>query len=564
VDESGKVLRGVVHDPTARRMSGVAGHAGLFSTADDLNKFARALLVRDRILTPLLITKMTTPQQPTWSTDVRGLGWDIASPFANVRGDLLPAFSFGHTGYTGTSLWIDPTTQTYIILLTNSVHPVDGPDSWARVALRGKVANAVVSALSPDIDRRVAREKKPITSYTETMAGVADPMPRSGRVLNGIDVLEAESFASLSGKRIGLLTNQTGVDRNGNRTIDVLACAPGVKLVKLFSVEHGIAGTKDDENINDRVDAKTGLSIEGVYGLTPETRRPSATQLSGIDTLVIDIQDLGIRFYTYEASMAEFMSAAANNNEDVVILDRPNPLNGRDVQGPMTDEDDLWPNFNMRVPIRHGMTLGELAQMINSERKMGTKLRVIQMQGWSRGDWFDSTGLLWTNPSPNMRSLNAATLYPGVAQLEAQGSNVSVGRGTDTPFEIIGAPWISVAAAIQLAGYLNSREIPGVRFVARQFTPSSYIFANQACGGVNLIVTERNRLDSPLLGAELISALAKFFPNDFHADANRKLVGNKEVLDALNSGKDPKAVAIEWQEAIERFKETRAKYVIYK
>jgi uncharacterized protein YbbC (DUF1343 family) len=234
------------------------------------------------------------------------------------------------------------------------------------------------------------------------------------------------------------------------------------------------------------------------------------------------------------------------------------------VQGPITDAENLWPNFNMPVPLRHGMTLGELAQMINLERRIGAKLRVIAMEGWSRMDWFDSTGLPWVNPSPNMRSLNAATVYPGVAQLEGLGSNISVGRGTDTPFEVLGAPWISLPAAMKLADYLNAREIPGVRFVPRQFTPSAYIFANQDCGGLNLIVTNRSRLDSPLLGAELVAALVRFFPNDFHADAGRKLVGNLKVLDALKAGKDPKAVAIEWQDAIEDFKQVRAKYLLYK
>jgi len=560
-DEKGAMMRGAVHDPTARRMGGVAGHAGIYSTADDLAKYAKAFIDRKGFLTPQLLEKMETPQQPPWSNELRAFGWDIDSPFANNRGELFPAGSFGHTGYTGTSMWMDPASKIFVILLTNSVHPKETPDSWGKVAIRGKLMNAVASILGDEIAKRT---DKPVTTRGERAAGTRRPNDRTDQVLNGIDVLAATGFEALKGKRIGLLTNQTGVDRNGKRTIDVLAHADGVQLVKLFSVEHGIRGQQDDMNVKEQADEATGLPVISVYG-AGNKQKPSKEQLAGIDAIVVDIQDIGVRFYTYEGSTANFISAAAENNIEILVLDRPDPLNGLAVQGPMTDVENLWPNFPLPLPLRHGMTLGELAQYYNGERKVGAKLTVIPMQGWSRSDWFDSTGQPWINPSPNMRSLTQATVYPGVAMLEGGGGNISVGRGTDTPFEILGAPYISIEGAVTLASYLNARKISGVRFVPRTFVPAGgYIFEKQTCGGLNLIVTDRTVLDSPLLGAELISALVKFYPNDFHAKANRKLVGDQKVLDELIAGKDPKAVALEWRDEVEQFKTVRTKYLIYK
>jgi uncharacterized protein YbbC (DUF1343 family) len=560
-DEKGAMMRGAVHDPTARRMGGVAGHAGLYSTTDDLARYAKAFIDRKGFLTPELIEKMETPQQPPWSNELRAFGWDIDSPFANNRGELFPAGSFGHTGYTGTTMWMDPSTKIYVILLTNAVHPKETPDSWGKVAIRGKLMNAVASALGDEIAKRTS---SPVTTRGERAAGSRRLNDRTDEVLNGIDVLAATGFEALKGKRIGLLTNQTGVDRKGSRTIDVLAHAEGVQLVKLFSVEHGIQGQQDDINVKEQADQSTGLPVINVYG-SGAKQKPTKEQLAGLDAVVIDIQDIGVRFYTYAGSTANFIAASAENNIEVFVLDRPDPLNGNAVQGPMTDAQDLWPNFPLPVPLRHGMTLGELAQLYNGERKVGAKLTVIPMQGWSRIDWFDSTGQPWINPSPNMRSLSQATVYPGVAMLEGYGGNISVGRGTDTPFELLGAAYISLDGAVTLAKYLNERKIPGVRFVPRTFIPGGgYIFDKQNCGGLNVIVTDRNLLDSPLLGAELISALVKFYPNDFHAKANRKLVGNQKVLDELIAGKDPKTVALQWRDEVEQFKTVRAKYLIYK
>jgi uncharacterized protein YbbC (DUF1343 family)/CubicO group peptidase (beta-lactamase class C family) len=561
-DEKGAMMRGAVHDPTARRMGGVAGHAGLYSTADDLARYAKAFISRKGFLTPELLEKMETPQQPPWSNEQRAFGWDIDSPFANNRGELFPAGSFGHTGYTGTSMWMDPSSKIYVILLTNSVHPKETPDSWGKVAIRGKLMNAVASILGDEIAKR---SSGPITTRGERAAGSGRrPSDHNDQVLNGIDVLAATSFEALKGKRIGLLTNQTGVDRNGKRTIDVLAHADGVQLVKLFSVEHGIKGKQDDVNVKEQADEATGLPVVSVYGAGSK-QRPTKEQLAGLDAVVIDIQDIGVRFYTYEGSTANFISAAAESNIEIFVLDRPDPLNGLAVQGPVTDAEDLWPNFPLPVPLRHGMTLGELAQFYNGERKVGAKLTVVPMQGWLRSDWFDSTGQPWIDPSPNMRSLSQAIVYPGVAMLEGYGGNISVGRGTDTPFEIVGAAYIPLEGAVTLAKYLNDRKIPGVRFVPRTFVPGGgYIFDKQICGGLNVVVIDRNVLDSPLLGAELLAAMVKFYPNDFHAKANRKLVGNQKVLDELIAGKDPKAVALEWRDEVEQFKTLRAKYLLYK
>jgi uncharacterized protein YbbC (DUF1343 family) len=555
-DEHGQMLHGVVHDPTVRRMGGVSGQAGLFSTADDLAKFAQALLSGSSILSPLAIEKMTTPQQPPAATALRGLGWDIDSPFSSNRGEFLPVGSFGHTGFTGTSLWIDPTTKTYIILLTNAVHP---RGQGSAISLRAKIATAVAAAIPLTVPEQEALRWKSITGYNEAMTAEHHLSGRNGSVLTGIDVLEAQGFSSLQGKRIGLLTNQTGVDSAGHRTIDVLAHAAGVQLKAIYSPEHGVAGALDTTKIANSQDTATGVSIYSVYGATDDARRPSQDVLKQLDAVVIDLQDAGVRFYTYETTVGYFLEAAAKAGIAVIVLDRPNLINGAFVQGPLTEAGhESFTNYGP-VPVRHGMTLGELAQMFNAEHNIHANLSVIAMQGWMRGDWYDSTGLEWTNPSPNLRSLTAATLYPGVALVE--GANISVGRGTDTPFEILGAPWID---ARELAQYLNARQIPGVRFVAIEFTPSSSNFSGQTCRGVSLILTDRDLLDGPELGIELASALLKLYPEQFHAEKMMDILANQAVYDAIAKGEDPHRIALEWQDDLLKFQQLRQKYLLYK
>jgi uncharacterized protein YbbC (DUF1343 family)/CubicO group peptidase (beta-lactamase class C family) len=559
-DENERMLRGVVHDPTARRMGGVAGHAGLFSTAGDLAKFAQALLNGGGgILSAASVEKMTRPEQPPSAPVLRGFGWDIDSPFSTNRGDLLPVGSYGHTGFTGTSMWIDPTTNTYIILLTNAVHPRGKGNA---IALRSKVATAVAAALPLTTAEKEAMRWQSITGYNEAQSAARRMSVRNGNVKTGIDVLEEHDFDVLQvagrKKRIGLLTNQTGVDAQGQRTIDALDHAPGVSLDVIFSPEHGVTGTLDTTDVSNSKDAATGVRVYSVYGAKDASRRPPLDLLKQLDAVVIDVQDAGVRFYTYETSLGYFLEAAAQAGIDVIVLDRPDPINGSFVQGPVSDAGrESFTNY-WTVPVRHGMTLGELAKMFNAERKIDAKLTVVAMEGWQRGDWFDSTGLAWVNPSPNLRSVTEAALYPGVGVIE--GTNVSVGRGTDSPFELLGAPWMK---SRELAAYLNARGISGVRFVPVTFTPTSSNYSNQKCEGVNLVLTERNALDGPELGVELASALRKLYPADFKMDRMIELLVNQSAFDGLLSGKDPRRIAQDWQEDLDRFEEVRKKYLIY-
>jgi len=560
-DDHNHMLWGEVHDPTAFRMGGVAGHAGLFSTADDLGKFASALLNGGQgVLSALTVEKMTTPEQPPTATAVRGFGWDIDSPFSSNRGDLLPVGSYGHTGFTGTSIWIDPTTRTYIILLTNAVHPRGQGNA---VSLRTKLATAVAAALPLTTDQKEKLRWESITGYNEAQSAGRKLAVRNGSVKTGIDVLEEHGFDALKGtngkRKIGLVTNQTGVDREGRRTLDVLAAAPGISLEAIFSPEHGVTGELDTTEVGNSKDAATGVPVYSVYGATDAARRPSVDVLKGLDAVVIDLQNAGARFYTYETTMGYFLEGAAKAGIEVVVLDRPNPVTGSFVQGPVSDAGhENFTNYSA-VPVRHGLTMGELAQMYNAERGINAKLRVVAMDGWVRGDWFDSTGLTWVNPSPNLRSLREATLYPGVALIE--GSNVSVGRGTDTPFEWIGAPWIK---ARELAQYLNARAIPGVRFVPVSFVPTRSVYSGQVCQGATIVLLDRNTLDGPELGVELASALHKLYANDFKLERIKELLVNEAVYDALRAGTDPRRIAQDWQAGLEKFMEIRAKYLIYK
>ena len=563
-DENNHMLRGVVHDPTVRRMGGVAGQAGLFSTADDLAKFAQALLNHgDGILSPASVEKMTSPEQPPSAPVLRGFGWDIDSPYSSNRGDLLPIGGYGHTGFTGTSLWIDPAAKTYIILLTNAVHPRGGN----AIALRTEVATAVAAKLSLSATPTEMQHWQTVTGYNEAESAERRLSARNGSVKTGIDVLEEHNFDVLQNhdaqvpgrkKKIGILTNQTGVDSLGRRTIDVLAQAPGVSLDAIFSPEHGVAGTLDTTHVGNAKDEATGIPVYSVYGGTDAARRPSLDVLKQLDAVVFDVQDAGTPFYTYETTLGYFLEAAAKAGIELIVLDRPDPITGSFVQGPVSDPGKENFNNYWTVPIRHGMTIGELAKMFNAERNINAKLTVVPMEGWQRGDWFDSTGLEWINPSPNLRSVTEAALYPGVAVIER--TNISVGRGTDIPFELVGAPWIK---SREFAAYLNARAIPGVRFVPVTFTPTSAVYANQKCEGVNVILIDRNALDAPVLGIELASALRKLYPSDYKIERITELLVNQSVYDALIAGEDPRRIAQDWQEGLEKFEAVRKKYLLY-
>ncbi len=549
-----QMLRGVVHDPTARRMGGVAGHAGLFSTAANLSVFCQTLLNGGvyrgtRILAPLTVDKMTTPAGSASLRDARGLGWDIDSSFSSNRGELLPIGSFGHTGFTGTSIWIDPATGLYVIFMSNRVHP-DGKGDVT--PLRARIATVAASALNGVPDS--LREKR-FTSSALGPAGTVPPPQLAAPVQTGIDVLRADGFAALRGKRVGLITNHTGRARDGATTIDLIFNAPGVKLVKLFSPEHGIRGALDAD-VPSSVDEKTKLPILSLYG---ETQRPTAQMLEGLDALVYDLQDIGARFYTYTTTMAYVMEEAAKHKLPVFILDRPNPVNGWQIEGPSLDKELFSFVGYFPMPIRHGMTVGELAKLFNTENKIGADVTVIAMKNWRRDAWFDDTALPWINPSPNMRNMNQATLYPGIGAIE--GTNVSVGRGTDTPFEQIGAPWID---GLQLADTLNARSLPGVRFYPVRFTPTSSKYEKQECQGVFMIVTDRNALRPVRVGIEIASALNRMYPSQYQIDPGARLVGSRDTLSRLKSGDDPAAIASSWGAAEARWRLLRSRYLLYR
>jgi uncharacterized protein YbbC (DUF1343 family)/CubicO group peptidase (beta-lactamase class C family) len=559
-------LRGQVHDPTSFRMDGVAGHAGLFSTADDLAIFCQMILNGGavngtRILSPMSVATMTRPRAVGEDGAARGLGWDIATSFSANKGDLFPLGSFGHTGFTGTSMWIDPASDSFVIFLSNRVHP-DGKGDVG--PLRGRVASIVAGSIT---DTTVAKAREEAANAaSELLASLArlntnaratnttnNPLA-DAQVLTGIDVLERDGFKQLAGMRIGLVTNQTGRDRAGRQTIDVLSKSPNVKLVALFSPEHGIRGVAD-ERVSDTKDEQTGLPIYSLYG---ESRRPKPEQLKDVDALVYDIQDVGARFYTFITTLGYVMEEAAKAKLPVFVLDRPNPINGVDVEGPLADKDKLSFTAYHTIPVRHGLTVGELARLYNDDRKIGCDLRVVKMENWRRAMWFDSTGLTWVNPSPNMRSLTEAALYPGVGLLEA--TNISVGRGTDRPFELIGAPWLD---GQRLASYLNGRRIAGVRFVPVRFTPKVSVFKNEECDGVNIVITDRARFQSVFTGIEIAVALHQLFPSDWKIDGYSHLLVNSNALERLSHGDSAEDLVRSWAISLENFRRARARVLLY-
>ena len=562
-----QILRGQVHDPTAFRMGGVAGHAGLFSTADDLARYCQMMLnggILDgkRILSANTVARMTAPYVISEDGATRGLGWDMNTSFSSNRGEFFPLGSFGHTGFTGTSVWIDRVSQTFVVFLSNRVHP-DGKGDVT--PLRARVATVAASAIE-DTPIEKIREAENIYS-----AQVAAQIPKfisqqsavSSRqtvknvtVLNGIDVLEKNNFKELNGLRVGLVTNHTGRNLLGKPTIDVLKEAKNVKLVALFAPEHGIRGELDEEGLKDSVDEKTGLPVYSLYDVT---RRPNPEQLKDLDAIVYDIQDIGARFWTYTATLRNVMEEAAKAGKPVYILDRPNPINGVDVEGSLAEEDKLSFVAPHTTPVRSGLTIGELGMMMNSERKIGADVRVIKMENWTRSMWFDETNQTWINPSPNMRSLTQATLYPGIGLFET--TNISVGRGTNTPFEIIGAPWLD---GQRLAKYLNERNLKGVRFVPVKFKPNASVYKNENLGGVNIIITDRNSYESVRTGFEIAAALRKLYPNDWQVDKSLRLLVNAGTLEKLKQGATPEQIEQSWQKNLSEFKARRASFLLYK
>lgn len=607
------LTRGTVHDPTTRRMGGVAGHAGVFSTAHDVSLYAQALL--DRLagrpsnfpLKQSTLELMTTPEQPGHNPqqliaaneatkaaiahgemgaqpglaphypaihgqDLRGYGWDIDTAFSKPRGMVFPIGSFGHTGFTGTTLWMDPGSDTYVVLLTNAVHPRGGPPISN---LRGEVATAVARALH--------------------LYPAVEPASATTQTLTGIDVLESDHFTELTTLasqhngilRLGILTNQSGVDAHGRRTIDILSTdlpktIPASKLTTIFSPEHGIFGAHDTTSFGPETDPTTNLRVTSLYGPHDADKRPSHDQLKDLDAVIIDLQDAGVRTYTYEAVTGYFLEAAAHEQRDfhhtlnIVVLDRPNPIGGLAVQGPVSDPGHENYTDYGQVPLRHGMTLGELARFYNSTKHIDAPLTVVALQHWTRSEFYDQTGLPWINPSPNLHNLNATILLPGLTMLEA--TNATVGRGTPTPFELIGAglppkdkttgaqPSVWFHAADVVAA-LDARHIPGVTFAASTTTVDNdpiHPYHGQTIEAVRITITDRNTLDSPELGVELLSTLHKLYPEQFHLARAANLLASKSTLDAITRGDDPRSIAATWQPGLSDFNTAREQYLLYK
>ena len=541
------VARGEVHDPTARQLGGVAGHAGLFSTAADVAKFARMLLDGGPVLKPATIALMTAVATPPNVEGKRGLGWDIDTPYGGPRGRWFPLGSYGHTGWTGSSLWIDPFSKTFIVFLSNRNHPTESGNVLPlRMALGTLAAEAVK-------DFNFLYVPGALTPGVATIRHV--PVEKAGtQVLTGIDVLVRDRFAPLKGLRIGLVTNQTGIDRNRRRTADLLTKADGVKLVALFSPEHGIAG-KLDEKVGDAKDEATGLPVFSLYG---EGRAPTAAQLADLDALVFDIQDIGCRFYTYISTMGECMAAAGRAKKKFIVLDRPNPIGGTTVEGPVLDGERSFTGWH-DIPVRHGMTVGELARMFNEERKLGADLTVIRCEGWHRDQWFDQTTQPWVNPSPNMRSLTAAALYPGVGLIEF--CNVSVGRGTDRPFELVGAPYVDDR---RFAAEMNAAGLAGVHFTAVRFTPAASIFAGKECGGVSITVTDRRGMSAVDIGIELARTFQRLHPKEWQGAKLAKLLVHPATADGIADMKPLTSIHESWVPAREAFQQRREKALIYR
>ena len=386
-------------------------------------------------------------------------------------------------------------------------------------------------------------------------ASITAPRTVQASVLTGIDVLERDGFRQLTGQNIGLITNQTGINAAGVSSIQLLHDADNVTLLAVFSPEHGLSGKLDIPVIENSVDSGTGIKVFSLYG---STRKPNSEMLSGLDTLVFDIQDIGTRFYTYISTMGHAMQAATEHGVRFVVLDRPNPINGITVSGPVLDEGRQSFTAFHRLPVRHGMTIGEVARMFKAELQLDLDLEIIPLEGWQRTDYFDSTALPWVNPSPNMRSLTEAILYPGIGLLET--TNLSVGRGTDTPFELFGAPWLDGS---QLALELNRLDLPGVRFTPVQFTPAASKFEGESCGGVGIEITEREHYESVRSGLEIAIQLRRLYPLKWEIERYDRLLGNKAVLEAIRLDQSYPQIHEVYSSDLQQFIDRRSQFLIY-
>jgi len=552
---SGRMLLGEVHDPRARLLGGVAGHAGMFSTAADLGRLCRMLvdggaLGGVRVLKPATVQAMWT--RSAEGSGSRALGWDIASVFARSMLPFFPSESPSHTGFTGTSVQIDPRTGSYVVLLTNRVHPNGGGAARIR-ELRVRVAAAVGAALF-SVDELPVVEGDSASPAADDLAEPR-PVPPTEPVRTGLDVLARQNFAPLAGYSVGLVTNQTGRDVQGRRAVDLLAAAPGVRLAAIFSPEHGLSGDANADVPHGR-DPITGIPVWSLYG---SVKRPTSTMLRDVTLLLFDIQDVGARYYTYLTTLVYVMEEAAKLRIPVLVLDRPNPITGRYVEGPLMDLDLASFTAPHPIPVRTGMTIGEFGRMAAAERRIPVALTVIPLEGWERSHWYDETGLPWVNPSPNIRSVTQALLYSGIGLLEA--TNLSVGRGTDTPFEVVGAPWIEPNG---LAGALNELRLAGVRFEPVTFTPIADVYARVACGGVRLVVTDREAIRPVMVGLSVGRVLRERYRDQFRPEGIQNLLVNRSTMWAFLRGEPLPRVAAWAEMARTSFLNRRASYLIYR
>jgi uncharacterized protein YbbC (DUF1343 family)/CubicO group peptidase (beta-lactamase class C family) len=553
---NGAYLRATVHDPTARRMGGVAGHAGLFTTAEDVARFARMMIQGGtldgrRVFKEETVRMMTSVHTPERLANARrGLGWDIDSPYAGPRGEHFPVGSYGHTGWTGTSVWIDPFSRAFVILMSNRNHPTEDGNV---IGLRRRVGTLAAEAIEgfnfAGVPGALPRQSASGASRTNSASAGEAAAP----TLNGIDVLIQDGFQPLKKKRIGLITNHTGTDRERNSTIDILHRAADVDLRALFSPEHGIRGQLD-EKVPDGTDPATGLPVYSLYG---EVRQPRDEQLRDLDALVFDVQDIGCRFYTYISTLGLCLEAAAKRNLEFIVLDRVNPIDASVVEGPVyTGTNSHFVAYH-QIPLRHGMTVGELARMFNAERNLNARLTVIPVKNWRRSQWFDETGLPWINTSPNMRNLTQAILYPGVGLVEFA---VSVGRGFDTPFEVVGAPYVD---DVQLATELNRAGLPGIRFIPIRFTPKASVFKDKPCGGVYLLLTDRDQCPVVDVGILLAMTLHRLYPNDFDLQKVEVLLRSPSTLEAIRAGKSLTEIKAGWSMDLAEFQARRGPFLLY-
>jgi len=397
-----------------------------------------------------------------------------------------------------------------------------------------------------------------LTAFLVSSCSITQRESKAHKVLTGLDVMALENFNSLSGKRVGLISNHSALDASGKNILSLMLASKNVNLQAVFAPEHGFQGTAE-EQIKDTKDAKTGITIYSLYG---ETNRPTKDQMKNIDVFVFDIQDIGARFYTYISTLALCMEEAANNDIPFIILDRPNPITGLRVDGPIQDKD-LYRKFTsyFPMPIIHGMTIGELAKMFNEHFGIQCDLTIVQMKGWKRKMFFDETELPWVNPSPNIRSVTQEILYPAIALTEAGDSNVSVGRGTDTPFEVFGAPWID---ADKLASELNSLNLPGVQFLPHHFIPTASKFKDEQCHGCRIVLTDRTAFDPMGTGLHLLSALYKLAPDTYKLESNVGLIGSKDVIARIKQGEPMERIRSSYQKDLNQFIKIRNDFLLYK